>query len=1114
MKTRYSTIDLRVAINEVNSKLLGLRVANCYDIDHKTYLIKLAKPDMKAMLLIESANKIHITGYEWPKNVSPSGFSMKLRKHLRTRRLEKIEQLGIDRIIDLQFGSGEAAYHLIVELYDKGNLVLTDFEYTILNILRVRSDESQDVKFAVREKYPLDAARQPVPLMPQDKLHEILTAAKDGDPLKKILNPNFEYGPAVIDHCLLSVGFPENAKIGKGFTLAEDMPKLMSALELAEKLLEETRAEGEVGKGGYIIQKRETKAAAAGNDGGELLTYHEFHPFKYKQHESFPCLEFETFNQAVDEFFSQIGSQKLDMKALQQEKTALKKLENVKKDHEKRVGVLQKEQEHDKTKAQLIEMNLDTVDRAIKIVCSALANQIDWSEIWDLVKEAQANGDPVASSIKGLKLDSNHITMLLGSPFSYLDSDEDEDSIKPCKIDIDLGLSGYANARRYYDMKRTASKKEQKTVESSTKALKSAERKTKQTLKSAQVAASINKARKVYWFEKFLWFISSENYLVIGGRDQQQNEIIYKKYLKPGDLYVHADLHGASSVIIKNHSLSDAIPPKTLNEAGVMAVCNSAAWDARVVTSAWYVYHDQVSKTAPTGEYLSTGSFMIRGKKNYLPPCYLQYGFGFVFKLDEDSIFRHKGERRVRTAEEDAASTVADSESVQDSLDLCDDEEDSGSSSDDGEEDEEAKEKMEAIDEGAEGQTEGQADLGETASKSDTKKDGANRDIDETVKADDDDASLFPDTNISLQHVGGTEFQLQREVSHEPAEDEDYKFYLGDDSPLTLGEKAAKSGAKISAKQRREMKKKKAKQVDEDGDQEDETKSSEVLESLHEADDSKAIEEEEQGEDSGNKKKKKKQRPKSGQQNQQESNQQRPSSGQQEANQQAPPKRGQKAKLKKMKEKYKDQDEEDRAFAMELLGSAGVKKESNKKQKGKKGPNTQQGKGRPQSAKKPPPKANPILVNKSEDVTIIEATDPNSQQPQKPKPEQVPDDGDLSDDEKQALLEEENLQAAEDVNTLDTLTGVPLPEDTILFAIPVCAPYNAMTNYKYKVKLTPGTTKRGKAAKTALNMYLHDRTATSREKDLLRTVKDNDTSRNIPGKVKVSAPNLHKNKKR
>ena len=32
-----------------------------------------------------------------------------------------ISQLGIDRVVDLQFGSDEAAYHLIVELYDRVN---------------------------------------------------------------------------------------------------------------------------------------------------------------------------------------------------------------------------------------------------------------------------------------------------------------------------------------------------------------------------------------------------------------------------------------------------------------------------------------------------------------------------------------------------------------------------------------------------------------------------------------------------------------------------------------------------------------------------------------------------------------------------------------------------------------------------------------------------------------------------------------------------------------------------------------------------------------------------------------------------------------------------------
>lgn len=50
------------------------------------------------------------------------------------------------------------------------------------------------------------------------------------------------------------------------------------------------------------------------------------------------------YHKAVDEFFSKMESQKLDMKAFQQEKQALKKLENVKKDHEQRLEALHQAQ--------------------------------------------------------------------------------------------------------------------------------------------------------------------------------------------------------------------------------------------------------------------------------------------------------------------------------------------------------------------------------------------------------------------------------------------------------------------------------------------------------------------------------------------------------------------------------------------------------------------------------------------------------------------------------------------------------------------------------------------------------------------------------------------------
>lgn len=63
------------------------------------------------------------------------------------------------------------------------------------------------------------------------------------------------------------------------------------------------------------------------------------------------------------------------------------------------------------------------------------------------------------------------------------------------------------------------------------------------------------------------------------------------------------------------------------------------------------------------------------------------------------------------------------------------------------------------------------------------------------------------------------------------------------------------------------------------------------------------------------------------------------------------------------------------------------------------------------------------------------------------------------------------------------------------------------------MKLTPGTGKRGKAGRTALTIFSNDKTTTQREKDLIRSVKDPNMAINMPGKVKVSAPQLLKKKK-
>uniref|UniRef100_A0A803Y3F7 Ribosome quality control complex subunit NEMF n=1 Tax=Meleagris gallopavo TaxID=9103 RepID=A0A803Y3F7_MELGA len=846
------------------------------------------RPDCKATLLLESGIRIHTTEFEWPKNMMPSGFAMKCRKHLKTRRLVSVRQLGIDRIVDFQFGSNEAAYHLIIELYDRGNIVLTDHEYLILNILRFRTDEADDVRFAVRERYPVDSAKAPTPL-----------------------------------------------------------PSLESVFRRRIYALLQ----------GYIIQKKEKKPSLEPDKPAEdIYTYEEFHPFLFSQHSKCPYLEFDSFNKAADEFYSKLEGQKIDLKALQQEKQALKKLENVRRDHEQRLEALQQAQEVDKIKGELIEMNLEIVNRAIQVVRSALANQIDWTEIGAIVKEAQAQGDPVANAIKELKLQTNHITMLLRNPYVLSEEEEEGEDAdlekeeteepkgkkkknknkqlkkpqknKPSLVDVDLSLSAYANAKKYYDHKRHAAKKTQKTVEAAEKAFKSAEKKTKQTLKEVQTVTTIQKARKVYWFEKFLWFISSENYLVIAGRDQQQNELIVKRYLKPGDIYVHADLHGATSCVIKNPT-GEPIPPRTLTEAGTMALCYSAAWDARVVTSAWWVSHNQVSKTAPTGEYLTTGSFMIRGKKNFLPPSYLMMGFSFLFKVDESCVWRHREERKIKVQDEDLETVSSSaSELVSEEVELL--EGGDSSSEEDKAECHEAPEDVEAT---------------------------AENNGDENVADLDQDRVSTPPVPEGVSEEDDGESEVEHPEPQSEVKEEEVNY---PDTTIDLSHLQSQS------------------------------------------------------------------------------------------------------KMKKMKEKYKDQDEEDRELIMKLLQGQ-TKRRKGKREKGE-----------------------------DERRTGEEAT------------------AEIQGCASRLCL----LPLQDGTALLDSLTGQPHAEDILLFAVPICAPYTAMTNYKYKVKLTPGTQKKGKAAKIALHNFMQSKEASAREKDLFRSVKDTDLSRNIPGKVKVSAPNLLNRKKK
>lgn len=692
MKQRFSSLDVKVIAHELSSALVSLRVSNIYDLSSRIFLFKFAKPERREQLIIDSGFRCHLTTFARATAAAPSPFITRLRKYLRTRRVTSVSQIGTDRIIDIQFSDGQ--YHLFLEFYAGGNIVLTDNELNIIGLLRNVDEGAEHERYRLGLQYNLELRQNygGVPPLTKDRVRAGLEKAierqsqdqstnkikrKPGDALRKALAVSItEFPPVVLDHVFEVTGFDKTVQPSEVLENEETLDKLMAVFEEASKVLADiTSAETVTG---YIVSKRSKKAAADACGDGQTeedkskgLMYDDFHPFKPKQLENNPenvFLEFTGFNKTVDEFFSSIEGQKLESKLSEREETAKKRLESARQEHARRIGSLQQTQELNATKAQAIEANLDRVEEATAAVNGLIAQGMDWVEIERLIEMEQSRNNAVAEIIKlPLKLEENTVTLLL-SDYSYEEEEEmgdvtesdnsdseDEDKKKSTKgnpkedkrltIDIDLGLSGWSNARQYYDQKRVAATKQEKTEQASTKALKSTEQRIQADLRKGlkQEKAVLRPVRKQLWFEKFIYFISSDGYLVLGGKDAQQNELLYRRHLKKGDIYVHADLHGASSVIIKNNpGLAEfEIPPSTLSQAGNLSVCTSSAWDSKAVMSAWWVNADQVSKTAPTGEYLTTGGFMIRGKKNFLPPAQLLLGFAVIWQISEQSKAKH-----------------------------------------------------------------------------------------------------------------------------------------------------------------------------------------------------------------------------------------------------------------------------------------------------------------------------------------------------------------------------------------------------------------------------------------------------------------------------------------
>ncbi|KAJ5170129.1 Protein of unknown function DUF3441 [Penicillium coprophilum] len=1013
MKQRFSSLDVKVITQELASECVNLRVSNIYDLSSRIFLFKLAKPDHRRQLIIDSGFRTHVTQYSRTAATTPSPFVTRLRKYLKSRRITGFSQIGTDRIIDISFSDG--AYHIFLEFFAGGNIILTDREHNILAFFRqVPAGVGQEeikagLKYTVSNKQNYDG----VPNITADRVLHTLQKAqafsaqeenapkkskkKGTDVLRKALSQGFpEYPPLLLDHVFAL----------KEFDTATPLDQVLGSQDLlqsVQEVLEESqRISNSFDSGdshpGYIVAKEDTRPMPEGETSSKApgLLYEDFHPFKPRQFENKPgikILEFERFNATVDEYFSSLESQRLESRLTEREEAAKKKLESVRSEHKKRIDELKNVQELHIRKADAIQDNVYRVQEAVDAVNGLVAQGMDWGEIARLIEMEQDRGNPVAQIIKlPLKLYENTITLLLGEAggdedeeeeFSSSDeSDSDSENeaeqetaraereSKLLSVDIDLGLTPWANASQYYDQKKQASEKEQRTAQSSTKALKSHEKKVTIDLKKGlkKEKQVLRQARTPFWFEKFIFFISSEGYLVIGARDAMQSELLYRRYLSKGDIFVHADLEGATPIVVKNRpgSADAPISPSTLSQAGNLCVATSVAWDSKAVMSAWWAHAHQVSKTAENGSgILPTGVFQIKGEKNFLAPSQLVLGFGIMFQVSQESVRNHK--QRFETSEvPSAAITPAD-------------------------ETEDSKPK-EAVEPEVPVQTETTDKSTEEIKEDAEKEDAASEEEDEDGKAATQNPLQRGDSGLptsqpaqDFESESEPEEELKDGLDQEVAEDK----LEGEGATSTAGQTSVPEQSEepnLNARERRTLRQ--GKPLDRPGEEEP-------------------------------------------------------------AAPRLAPTRGKRAKEKRAAAKYAHQDDDERELALRLVGA-----NKGKAAKAAKAAEAKEQREREAEAQRQRRRAQHERAAEAE----------------RKRQAQFTENGTDDYNEETAAAE------AADLTWIPALVGTPTPDDEIIAAIPVCAPWAALGRYKYKVKLQPGSVKKGKAVKEIIGRWVSETT--------------------------------------
>ncbi|MEN2498090.1 MAG: hypothetical protein MHMPM18_002412 [Marteilia pararefringens] len=562
----------------------------------------------------------------------------------------------------MKLGTAKGELSLFLELYDRGNAVLTNSEMQILLQMRRSKanfelddtlDETSDkvAQMSIRSTSKSNRLGQSIKLKYDIVRHERTIGIKEA---VEDCHRNFP------DHLIIK-HLPKFSDCGKPILIHEMhpifAPKCLDPRDAKWKDLDESEIShfiSAVYRANELYDKLYEEALSNRDDskfyvfmcGSNLVSFECFRMALYKKYE---ILEFQNFQRMMDAY-QQVNIDKIDSKLeknARQKKSKIPKIDAIFAKNQKKIEILQKKIDILESKAECMTDNIPLLASLTTLLNNAIDNfsnsffNVWYSNIEFMYGSLKKCIHEISLKDRSLKISlySSALEKFLLIHFSLNVSVQS--NIQSLYVERQKYINDIDKTKQSFDIVR---KKFGKNVNNSNENTGSGQKQSnsqknnnklqQQSMRSVQSATPLRQ----YWFEDFHWFFTSENVLVVGGRDAQQNDQLVKRYLSKGDKYIHADVHGASSIIVKT-SQAENYSHVTLCEAGKMALVYSRCWINNASCRVFWVEYDQVSYVAPSGQFRTTGGFIINGKRNFLPPVIgkMQYNVSLLFKIKSKS---------------------------------------------------------------------------------------------------------------------------------------------------------------------------------------------------------------------------------------------------------------------------------------------------------------------------------------------------------------------------------------------------------------------------------------------------------------------------------------------